>query len=207
MSPPSARGSDRATQRTPHPGFACRQPAATRYSTTTWRTGDTPHGEVAPAERGAGDRRPPDRARRRRRQRRRVRQGRQLRRLHPGARHRLRGAAVDPTGPPKRAGAGERDRRDFPGFYASGLWFAGSGGPIRPGFATPGQAHTTNQQESACCTGAVTLHRPGRHAEPTSHNLKAAIAGKDVEGFIAALGPLSLGAGCATSTTPAKKST
>src|SRR5689334_6988021 len=25
---------------------------------------------------------------------------------------------------PKRAGTGERDRRDFPGFYKSGLWYA-----------------------------------------------------------------------------------
>src|SRR4051812_36058169 len=39
--------------------------------------------------------------------------------------------------PPKRAFTGERDRRDFPGFYKSGLWFAGAGGAIRPGFATP----------------------------------------------------------------------
>src|SRR6187549_2492790 len=27
---------------------------------------------------------------------------------------------------PKRAFVAERDRRDFPGFYESGLWFAGS---------------------------------------------------------------------------------
>lgn len=27
----------------------------------------------------------------------------------------------DPNKPPKRAGVGERDRRDFPGTYASGL--------------------------------------------------------------------------------------
>src|SRR5690606_33939557 len=39
---------------------------------------------------------------------------------------------------PKRAFTAERDKRDFPGFYESGLWFAGSGGAIRPGFATPG---------------------------------------------------------------------
>ena len=46
---------------------------------------------------------------------------------------------ADPNRKPKRAGTAERDRRDFPGFFASGLWFAGSGGPIRPGFATPGE--------------------------------------------------------------------
>src|SRR3954447_22163876 len=39
---------------------------------------------------------------------------------------------------PKRAFVAERDRRDFPGFYESGLWFAGSGGPVRPGFSKPG---------------------------------------------------------------------
>src|SRR5688572_15919360 len=39
---------------------------------------------------------------------------------------------------PKRAFTAERDKRDFPGFYESGLWFAGSGGQVRPGFATPG---------------------------------------------------------------------
>src|SRR5215813_13698446 len=41
---------------------------------------------------------------------------------------------VDPSIPPKRAGVGARDRRDFPGTYRSGLWMMGSGGPIRPGF-------------------------------------------------------------------------
>src|SRR5262245_25353811 len=46
---------------------------------------------------------------------------------------------ADPHVPPKRAGTGGRDQRDFPGFYASGLWLSGSGGPVRPGFATPGR--------------------------------------------------------------------
>src|SRR5262245_10010783 len=45
---------------------------------------------------------------------------------------------VDRARSPKRGGPGERDRLDFPGFYASGLWHSGSGGPVRPGFATPG---------------------------------------------------------------------
>jgi hypothetical protein len=39
---------------------------------------------------------------------------------------------------PKRGFSGERDLKDFPGFYESGLWFAGSGGAVRPGFAKPG---------------------------------------------------------------------
>src|SRR5688500_6370811 len=46
---------------------------------------------------------------------------------------------VDPNKKRKRQGTAERDRRLFPGTYASGLWFSGSGGPIRPGFATPGE--------------------------------------------------------------------
>jgi 5-methyltetrahydropteroyltriglutamate--homocysteine methyltransferase len=43
--------------------------------------------------------------------------------------------AFDGTVSPKRSGTGERDRREFPGFYTSGLWYSGSGGRIRPGFA------------------------------------------------------------------------
>src|SRR5690606_14265145 len=102
---------------------------------------------------------------------------------------------VDPSRPPKRAGTAERDRRDFPGFYASGLWFAGSGGPVRPGFVQP---NTTQQQatqrETRACTGPIKYI--GQEAvQADIENLKAAIAGKDVEGYIAALGPLSIGAG------------
>ena len=97
------------------------------------------------------------------------------------------------TRPAKRAGVGERDRRDFPGFYASGLWLSGSGGPIRPGFATPTQTRSTPTTQRVC-TSAVTYTG---HAQITQDvaNLNAAIAGKDVEGFIAALGPISLGGG------------
>ena len=62
---------------------------------------------------------------------------------------------VDPSKPPKRAGTAERDRRDFPGFYASGLWFSGSGGPIRPGFMTPGEVRNTNPRETRVCTGPI----------------------------------------------------
>lgn len=101
---------------------------------------------------------------------------------------------ADPSKPPKRAGTAERDRRDFPGFFTSGLWFAGSGGPVRPGFATPGQTRDTNLRASRVCSGPVTY--TGHEAvQQDIENLKAATAGKDVEGFIAALGPLSLGAG------------
>jgi 5-methyltetrahydropteroyltriglutamate--homocysteine methyltransferase len=100
----------------------------------------------------------------------------------------------DPDRPPKRAGTAARDQRDFPGFYASGLWFSGSGGPIRPGFATPGEVRQSNPRETRVCTAPITY--TGQTAiQADIANLQAAIQGKDVEGYIAALGPLSLGAG------------
>lgn len=101
---------------------------------------------------------------------------------------------VDPSTPPKRAGVGERDRRDFPGTYASGLWLSGSGGPVRPGFATPGQVPSLNAGAVRVCTGPVTYIAHDAITEDAA-NLRAAIAGKDVEGCLTALGPLSLGAG------------
>jgi 5-methyltetrahydropteroyltriglutamate--homocysteine methyltransferase len=100
----------------------------------------------------------------------------------------------DPGKPPKRAGVGERDRRDFPGTYASGLWLSGSGGPVRPGFATPGQAPALNAGRVRVCTGPVKYTAHDAIREDIA-NLKAALAGKEVEGYLAALGPLSLGAG------------
>jgi 5-methyltetrahydropteroyltriglutamate--homocysteine methyltransferase len=101
---------------------------------------------------------------------------------------------IDPHRKPKRSGTAERDRLLFPGFYASGLWFSGSGGPIRPGFATPGEVRAISPREGRACTGPVTYTAHEKVAEDIK-NLKAAIAGKDVEGYVAALGPLSLGAG------------
>jgi 5-methyltetrahydropteroyltriglutamate--homocysteine methyltransferase len=101
---------------------------------------------------------------------------------------------VDPNRKPKRAGTAERDRRLFPGFYASGLWYSGSGGPIRPGFATPGEVRTIAQRETRVCSGPITYIGQEAVAEDIK-NLKAALQGKNVEGYIAALGPLSLGAG------------
>ena len=99
---------------------------------------------------------------------------------------------IDPNKPPKRAGVAERDRREFPGFYESGLWLSGSGGPIRPGFFKPGAP--VRPERERVCTGPVayTAHDVIKQDVET---LKAAIAGKDVDGFAAALGPLSLGAG------------
>ncbi|MBT2188233.1 cobalamin-independent methionine synthase II family protein [Sphingobium nicotianae] len=98
---------------------------------------------------------------------------------------------------PKRAFVAERDKRDFPGFYESGLWFAGSGGPIRPGFAQPGGAMPDFGRYEAVCTGPVTYVGQADAAKDIAALKKALThAGKtDADGFIAALGPLSTGAG------------
>jgi len=105
----------------------------------------------------------------------------------------------DPSRPAKRAGPGERDRRDFPGFYESGLWYAGSGGPVRPGFAQPpmggfGSGMPPRTKENAC-TGPIKY--VGQAAiQKDIDALKKALVGKSgADGFIAALGPLSMGAG------------
>jgi 5-methyltetrahydropteroyltriglutamate--homocysteine methyltransferase len=100
---------------------------------------------------------------------------------------------VDPTRPPKRAGTAERDRLMFPGFYVSGLWFQGSGGPIRPGFMTPGEMRPVPTTERVC-TSPLKYVGQDRVQEDV-RNLQEALQGRDVEGYIAALGPLSLGAG------------
>ncbi|MDE3075875.1 MAG: cobalamin-independent methionine synthase II family protein [Chloroflexota bacterium] len=101
---------------------------------------------------------------------------------------------LDPDAKPKRGGTAERDRLDFPGTYASGLWMMGSGGPVRPGFATPGQLPPQNTRNARVCSGPVkyTGHEAIRN---DAQNLEAAIAGKSVEGCLTALGALSLGAG------------
>lgn len=100
----------------------------------------------------------------------------------------------DDAPPPKRGGTAERDRKLFPGFYESGLWMSGSGGPVRPGFATPGQR--PQQQAVRVCVEPVRyVGHEAIAADITA--LQHALKGKDddTEGFIAALGPLSLGAG------------
>lgn len=99
----------------------------------------------------------------------------------------------DPSVAPKRAGVGARDRRDFPGFYESGLWLSGSGGPVRPGFAAPGRPPPEATTERVC-TGPVTYIGQADIDEDV-RALEEALVGADAEGFIAALGPLSLGAG------------
>ena len=100
----------------------------------------------------------------------------------------------DPQAPSKRAGPGERDRLDFPGFYESGLWFAGAGGPVRPGFMTPGNVPKRPATEKVC-TGPLTYIGHAAIAKDVEA-LKKGLEGKSgVDGFIAALGPLSAGAG------------
>jgi 5-methyltetrahydropteroyltriglutamate--homocysteine methyltransferase len=93
---------------------------------------------------------------------------------------------------PKRAGVAERDRRQFPGFYESGLWLSGSGGPIRPGFATPGAPRFMGSMRVCTAPVKYTAHEQIRSDVAS---FKAALAKTNVEeGFVAALGPLSLGA-------------
>ena len=99
----------------------------------------------------------------------------------------------DPARPAKRDGSGERDRRDFPGVYASGLWHSGSGGPVRPGFATPGAPPAPATER--VCTGPVSYAGHHEIAQDIAA-LSSALAGREeAAGFIASLGPLSLGAG------------
>jgi 5-methyltetrahydropteroyltriglutamate--homocysteine methyltransferase len=101
---------------------------------------------------------------------------------------------VDPARPAKRDGVGGRERRMFPGFFESGLWLQGSGGPVRPGYFKPGRPPKRTTEWVA--TGPVAYN--GHAAIKADVDaLTKALAGKpaEVEGFVAALGPLSLGAG------------
>ncbi len=106
---------------------------------------------------------------------------------------------IDPAKPRKRDGVGGRERRMFPGFYESGLWLQGSGGPVRPGFFTPGAPAEPTKER--VCTGPVSYTGQAAIKADIDALGKAlaseARAGKDssTEGFVAALGPLSLGAG------------
>jgi 5-methyltetrahydropteroyltriglutamate--homocysteine methyltransferase len=98
---------------------------------------------------------------------------------------------VDPAVPPKRGGVAARDRLQFPGFYESGLWLQGSGGPVRPGYFTHGAPPEPTTER--VCTGPVSYIGQDAIARDVDE-LKAAVEGQDAQGFIAALGPLSLGA-------------
>lgn len=101
---------------------------------------------------------------------------------------------IDPALGPKRALPGTRDKNDFPGFFRSGLWYAGAGGPRRPGFSTPGFTPSEPSSERVC-TAAITYVGQDAIAADVAA-ITGALTGKDgTDGFIAALGPLSLGAG------------
>jgi 5-methyltetrahydropteroyltriglutamate--homocysteine methyltransferase len=109
---------------------------------------------------------------------------------------RVTGWEVQPVNPGrrKRDGVGGRERRLFPGFYASGLWLQGSGGPVRPGFFKPGVSPERTTERVATGPVAYTGHEA---VKADIDALTRALAGKpaEAEGFVAALGPLSLGAG------------
>jgi 5-methyltetrahydropteroyltriglutamate--homocysteine methyltransferase len=109
---------------------------------------------------------------------------------------RVTGWEVRPVSPGKRkrGGVGGRERRMFPGFYESGLWLQGSGGPVRPGFFKPGVSPERTTERVATGPLAYTGHEA---VKADIDALTRALAGKpaEVEGFVAALGPLSLGAG------------
>jgi 5-methyltetrahydropteroyltriglutamate--homocysteine methyltransferase len=109
---------------------------------------------------------------------------------------RVTGWEVQPVRPGmrKRDGVGGRERRMFPGFYESGLWLQGSGGPVRPGFFKPGVSPERTTERVATGPLAYTGHEA---VKADIDALTRALAGKpaEVEGFVAALGPLSLDAG------------
>jgi len=102
----------------------------------------------------------------------------------------------DPEVAPKRLGVAERDRREFPGYYASGLWYAGSGGPVRPGFAQPGgtRAAPAGPEKEPVCDAPLAYIGQEAIAKDIAALKEALQTKPDADGFIAALGPLSLGA-------------
>ncbi len=100
---------------------------------------------------------------------------------------------VDPAKPKKRAGVGARDAKDFPGFYQSGLWLSGSGGPVRPAFR-PRARRPFRPKWNGVCTGPISYTGQAAITKDVAA-LKAGLKGKTQEGFIAALGALSTGAG------------
>jgi 5-methyltetrahydropteroyltriglutamate--homocysteine methyltransferase len=96
---------------------------------------------------------------------------------------------------PKRAFTAERDRRDFPGFFESGLWFAGSGAGPRPGFATPGKNAFNPSNRETVCNAPIRYIGHDAIARDIEAIRKGLEGRHGVDGFIASLGPLSFGAG------------
>ncbi|GAA0981515.1 cobalamin-independent methionine synthase II family protein [Acrocarpospora macrocephala] len=110
---------------------------------------------------------------------------------------------IEPGTPPKREFVAARDKAEFPGMYASGLWLAGSGGPIRPGFSTPGAAPKLSTTERVCTSPIAYTGQDAIAADIDA--LKTALTGREADGFIAALGPLSLGAGARNAYYPSEE--
>jgi 5-methyltetrahydropteroyltriglutamate--homocysteine methyltransferase len=103
-------------------------------------------------------------------------------------------APAPPDLRPKRAGVGARDTLAFPGAYAAGLWNQGSGGPIRPGFIEGRTLPPQGSGPQRVIVGPVRYIGESAAREDVA-NLKAAIAGKPVEGYIASLGPITYAGG------------
>jgi 5-methyltetrahydropteroyltriglutamate--homocysteine methyltransferase len=110
---------------------------------------------------------------------------------------------IDPDVPPKREYVAARDKAEFPGTYASGLWLSGSGGPVRPGFATPGAVPRTPVTGRVCTAPVRYVGHEAIAADVTA--LTTALDGRTADGFIAALGPLSLGAGARNAYYPSEE--
>lgn len=96
---------------------------------------------------------------------------------------------VGPDDPPRRI-VGHRDAKDFSGFYESGLWLSGSGGPIRPGFATPGPPK--DPTSTRVCVEPLRYVGQEAIAQDVEALTTALRDRPAAEGFIAALGPISL---------------
>jgi 5-methyltetrahydropteroyltriglutamate--homocysteine methyltransferase len=112
---------------------------------------------------------------------------------------RLSGMENQPADPNRKswsAGSGGRDRIAFPGTYQTHLWFSGSGGPIRPGFLVDGVRNGpmgAGGSTQRVITGPIEYIGADAIKEDIA-NLKTAIQGKDVEGCIMSIGPLSVAA-------------
>jgi 5-methyltetrahydropteroyltriglutamate--homocysteine methyltransferase len=113
---------------------------------------------------------------------------------------------------PKRNPTGERDRREFPGVWESGLWFAGAAGKVRPGFMKPGAPPLWPGGRERFCAGpvrytgqaavqadiarlqaAMAPHPPA----PSPQDVERGSIGerRPVQGCLTALGPLTLASG------------
>ena len=76
---------------------------------------------------------------------------------HARPRHRLlAGADLIPTSPAEARRPGERDRREFPGFFTSGLWFQAPAVRSVPDFTTPGEVRIRTNLRGRVCTGPIT---------------------------------------------------